>query len=110
VIDTQPIPRQSLEDSYPYFGLCNWVHDRRCHPFLNCCYHCPAAAGPPVKTDREQARRDFAGWRVNYDRALILLCGLVMAPRASWSSDRLPEFVLPPFFLLKKHNLSPESE
>jgi hypothetical protein len=69
-----------------------------------------AAAGLPVKADREQAWRDFAGWRVNYDRALILLCGLVMAPRASWSSDRLPEFDLPPFFLLKKHKLSPESE
>ena len=69
-----------------------------------------AAAGLPIKTDREQAWRDFAGWRVNYDRALILLCGLVMAPPASWSSDRLPEFVLPPFFILKKHKLSPEGE
>src|SRR5689334_17852741 len=50
------------------------------------------AAGLPIKADREQAWRDFAGWRVNYDRALILLCGLVMAPEASWSSDRAPQF------------------
>jgi hypothetical protein len=61
-----------------------------------------AAAGLPLKPDREQAWRDFAGWRVNYDRSLILLCGLVMAPKASWSSDRAPEFNLPPMFILKR--------
>jgi hypothetical protein len=65
-----------------------------------------AAAGLPLKPDREQAWRDFAGWRVNYDRALILLCGLVMAPQAPWSSDRAPEFNLPPLMLLKKHKLA----
>ncbi len=64
------------------------------------------AAGVPLKADREQAWRDFAGWRVNYDRSLILLCGLVMAPKAVWSSDRLPEFRLPPFFILKKRKLT----
>ncbi|HLO31954.1 MAG TPA: hypothetical protein VK249_22585 [Anaerolineales bacterium] len=64
-----------------------------------------AAAGLPIKADREQAWRDFAGWRVNYDRALILLCGLVMAPQASWSSDRAPRFHLPPLMLLKKYKL-----
>jgi len=63
-------------------------------------------AGLPIKADREQAWRDFAGWRVNYDRALILLCGLVMAPEASWSSDRAPQFKLPPLMLLKKHKLA----
>ena len=61
-----------------------------------------AAAGVPLKPDREQAWRNFAGWRVNYDRSLILLCGLVMAPKAPWSGDRLPHFHLPPFFILKK--------
>jgi hypothetical protein len=64
-----------------------------------------ASAGVPLKPDREQAWQDFAGWRVNYDRALILLCGLVMAPPAAWSSDRVPEFVLPPLMILKKHKL-----
>ncbi|MGA7192495.1 MAG: hypothetical protein WBW94_02615 [Anaerolineales bacterium] len=50
-----------------------------------------AAAGLPIKADREQAWKDFAGWRVNYDRALIAMCKLVMAPIAPWSSDRIPE-------------------
>jgi len=61
-----------------------------------------AAAGLPLKPDREQAWRNFAGWRVNYDRSLILLCGLVMAPTAPWSGDRVPFFHIPPFFILKK--------
>jgi hypothetical protein len=68
------------------------------------------AAGLPVKPDREKAWRDFAGWRVNYDRALILLCGLVMAPEAPWSSDRAPKFHLPPLWLLKKHKLLMKSQ
>ncbi len=46
------------------------------------------AAGLPLKADREQAWRDYAGWRVNYDSSLVELCGLVMAPWATWSSDR----------------------
>ena len=61
-----------------------------------------AAAGLPLKPDREQAWKNFAGWRVNYDRSLILLCGLVMAPSAPWSGDRIPGFKLPPFFILKR--------
>jgi hypothetical protein len=47
-----------------------------------------AAAGVPLKTDRDQLWRDFAGWRVNYDAPLIALAGLTMAPYAPWSSDR----------------------
>jgi hypothetical protein len=69
-----------------------------------------AAAGVPVKADREQAWRDFAGWRVNYDRTLILLCGLVMAPPASWSSDRATQFRLPPLMLLKKQKFLMKEE
>ncbi len=69
-----------------------------------------AAAGLPIKTDRELAWRDFAGWRVNYDRALILTCGLVMAPYASWSSDRAPELKLPPLLIFKKQKLLVTSE
>jgi hypothetical protein len=49
-----------------------------------------AEAGVPVKSDREQAWRDYAGWRVNYDAVLLTLAGLVMAPYAAWSSDRSP--------------------
>ncbi len=69
-----------------------------------------AAAGLPLKADREQAWQDYAGWRVNYDRTLILLCGLVMAPPAAWSSDRVPEFVLPPLMIFKKHKLALHEE
>ncbi len=47
-----------------------------------------AADGVPLKPDREQAWLDFAGWRVNYDRPLVAISTLVMAPYAPWSSDR----------------------
>ncbi len=46
------------------------------------------AAGVPVRADREAAWRAFAGWRVNYDRVLVALASLTMAPYAPWSSDR----------------------
>lgn len=51
-----------------------------------------AAVGVPIKPDRDQAWRDFAGWRVNYDVPLLALCGLTMAPFALWSSDRSVNF------------------
>ena len=47
-----------------------------------------AGAGIPLKADREQAWRDYKGWRVNYDVPLVALARLVMAPYAPWSSDR----------------------
>jgi hypothetical protein len=47
-----------------------------------------ATQGLPLKPDREQAWRNFNGWRVNYDRVLVALAGLTMAPYAPWSSDR----------------------
>ncbi len=46
------------------------------------------AAGVPLKPDRDQAWRDFAGWRVNYDAPLLAIAGFTMAPYAPWSSDR----------------------
>jgi len=42
----------------------------------------------PLKADRDQAWRDFAGWRVNYDLALVELARLTDAPPSPWSSDR----------------------
>lgn len=45
-------------------------------------------AGIPVVADREQAWRDFQGWRVNYDDVLLMLARMTMAPYAPWSSDR----------------------
>jgi hypothetical protein len=50
-----------------------------------------AANGLPIRPDRDQAWRDFAGWRVNYDMVLLRLAALVMAPVAPWSSDRMAE-------------------
>jgi fumarate reductase subunit D len=49
-----------------------------------------AAAGLPVRADRDQAWRDFSGWRVNYDTVLVIMAGFVMAPYAPWISDRSP--------------------
>ena len=50
--------------------------------------------GVPVKPDREQAWRDFAGWRVNYDSVVLALAALTVAPPAKWSSDR--SLIFPP--------------
>jgi hypothetical protein len=46
--------------------------------------------GLPVRMDREQAWRDFAGWRVNYDQVLHALAAHTMAPYSPWVSDRSP--------------------
>ncbi len=46
-----------------------------------------ADAGLPLKADREQSWKDFAGWRINYDTVLLALANLTMAPAAPWSSD-----------------------
>jgi hypothetical protein len=47
-----------------------------------------AQAGVPMKADQDQAWRDFAGWRVNYDRVLLLLAELTIIPDTPWISDR----------------------
>lgn len=54
-----------------------------------------AEAGVPVVEDRDQAWRDFNGWRVNYDAALRGLERLTVAPtpwwerpmRSAWETD-----------------------
>ncbi len=48
-----------------------------------------AAAGIELR-EREQAWRDFAGWRVNYDTPLLELAAMLEAPQAPWTSDRPP--------------------
>jgi hypothetical protein len=55
-----------------------------------------AQAGVPLKADRDQAWRDFAGWRVNYDTVLLALVRLTMAPPAPWSGDRVQGQYIPP--------------
>ena len=47
-----------------------------------------AEEGIPLVGDRDQAWRDWAGWRVNYDTVLLQLAELTMAPYAPWTSDR----------------------
>ena len=42
-------------------------------------------AGLPVRADHDQAWRDFAGWRVNYEDALLRLSVIVVAPDARWN-------------------------
>jgi hypothetical protein len=51
-------------------------------------YNKLAAAGLPVVADADAAWRDYAGWRVNYDRPLIYLADFTMAPYQPWVSDR----------------------
>lgn len=51
------------------------------------------AAGIPVLADRDQAWKDWKGWRVNYDRVLLNLARLVEAPLTPWVSDRSPVHV-----------------
>ena len=51
-------------------------------------YDLLAEQGVPLKPDRDQGWRDYAGWRVNYDDLLISLARLTMSPPAPWSSDR----------------------
>jgi hypothetical protein len=68
------------------------------------------AEGIPLVADRDQAWRDFAGWRVNYDEVLVQLCGLVMAPPALWSSDRMPSRPFRPKVLrMSRPGLRPSS-
>jgi len=47
-----------------------------------------AEMGLELKPDRDQAWRDFAGWRVNYDTVLLALADVTVAPYAPWTSDR----------------------
>jgi len=68
----------------------------------NAVYYKLAEAGVPLKP-QEQAWRDFAGWRVNYDRVLLILAGLTMAPDAPWSGDRSVRFKMPGLVQLRRN-------
>ena len=60
------------------------------HEEFDTVYDRLANEGIPLKADREQAWRDFAGWRVNYDTVLLAIAELTEAPIAPWTSDRAP--------------------
>lgn len=53
------------------------------------------AAGIPLKADRDQAWSDFQGWRVNYDKSLVAIAHMVIAPDGRWSSDRPGDRMIP---------------
>jgi hypothetical protein len=48
-----------------------------------------AEKGVEIRSDRDQAWRDFAGWRVNYDAVLRHLAQITYAPYAPWISDHI---------------------
>ncbi len=50
-------------------------------------------AGVPLVEDRDQAWRDFNGWRVNYDSVLRALERLTMAPTPWWERPILSAWV-----------------
>jgi hypothetical protein len=52
-------------------------------------------AGIPIKLDRETAWMDFAGWWVNYDKVLLALAELTMAPPAPWTGKRSEKYQVP---------------
>ncbi len=45
-------------------------------------------AGIRMHGDRDQAWRDFSGWRVNYEASLLGLAEMLRVPYAPWTSDR----------------------
>ncbi len=47
-----------------------------------------AEYGVPLKPDRDDCWRHYAGWRVNYDVVLLKLAAMTSAPYAPWISDR----------------------
>lgn len=55
---------------------------------FNAAYASLIEQGVPMKADQDQAWKDFCGWRINYDQALLQLANLTMAPYAQWVSDR----------------------
>ncbi len=48
-----------------------------------------AASGVPIVEDREQAWRDFAGWRVNYDSACLGLAQELLSPPGRWCNPNI---------------------
>jgi len=58
-----------------------------------------ARNGVPLKIDREQSWKDYAGWRVNYDKPLLGLVHITMAPNAPWTGIRSEKDFFPPLVL-----------
>lgn len=90
----------------PYDPAPNWENDISISraEFDEACAEL-AADGVPLKPDLDQAWRDFKGWRVNYEEALLGLCAIIVPPEAPWSSDRAPAYVPPRFWRLGRQKL-----
>jgi hypothetical protein len=71
--DPSPLPTDPISISRAEF-------DEVCRQLSN--------AGVPLNADLDQAWRDYAGWRVNYDSVLITIAARTLAPYAPWISDR----------------------
>jgi hypothetical protein len=61
------------------------------------------AAGAPVVDDRQGAWRVFNERRLAYEPQLLGLCGLILPPRALWTSDRGRPYRTPRKFRRKRH-------
>jgi hypothetical protein len=61
------------------------------------------AEGLPVVADRDQAWRDYAGWRVNYDRPLLAIAGFVEGPSVPWVTDRGIRLAGPPLLRRRRY-------
>ena len=80
--------------------VCRHEFDDTCETLRN--------AGVPVVEDRDQAWRDYAGWRVNYDNCLVGLASITSAPPGKWSTDRpSPYHRLPLFYRPLRRPLPP---
>lgn len=53
-----------------------------------------STAGVPLKTDLDQAWRDFAGWRVNYDAIIVQAAATFDIPESPWltATEQAPAF------------------
>jgi hypothetical protein len=91
----------ALREVADFFGIDHDRHPRPADPIsvhraeFDGVYEQLRAAGVPLVADRDQAWKDWAGWRVNYDSVLLSLCALIQPPTAPWSSDRAPEHRTP---------------
>ncbi|TMF06353.1 MAG: hypothetical protein E6I38_10470 [Chloroflexi bacterium] len=86
----------ALQNIASFFGIPHDAHPRADDPIsisraeFDAAYDRLLAADIPLKADRDDCWKHFAGWRVNYDTVLLALAELTAAPIAEWVSDRGP--------------------
>ena len=86
----------ALQNIASFFGIPHDAHPRADDQIsisraeFDAAYDRLMAANLPLKADRDDCWKHFAGWRVNYDTVLLALAELTAAPYAEWVSDRGP--------------------